>query len=297
MRTAGRQCRLLLALLILLLGACSSAGAGPQKTPAPRPVAIDKALVVDGEHVLLHYRPGASAEPLVLALHGIGSSGVAFSKYSKLSGYADGHGFVVAYPDGHESPHVPDASVTGKSAGGYGPGRAWNAGTCCGDSTADDVSFLLNVVKAVERESAIDKNRVYVVGLSNGGMMALRAICDAPTVFAAAGSVAGPFLESSCGRAVWEHLHGAADRVVPLHGGESPGVSYLGVPENWCQCSFPDSTTEAARFPGQDVIVKQFPHAGHTWPTIGDHTWNIDANSELWRFLSNHELNGPIGGS
>ena len=287
MTAAGLHRRVWLALL-LLLAACSSAGPARQAPAAA--AAVDKTLVVDGQRVLLHYRAGAAATPLVLALHGINSNGAAFSKYTKLSTFADDHGFAVAYPDGHVAPHVPVDDVANAAGGGYGPGRAWNAGICCGASTADDVSFLLRVVTAVERQTAIVKSRVYVIGLSNGGMMALRAICDAPGVFAAAGSVAGPFLGGSCEKAVWEHLHGTQDLVVPLHGGPSPGVKFLGVPVNWCGCSFPDSTTESARFPHQDAIVKIFAKAGHTWPSVGDKAWNFDANLELWNFLVKHKL-------
>ena len=69
--------------------------------------------------------------------------------------------------------------------------RAWNAGaSCCGGATTDDVTYLRRVVAAVAARVPVDRHRVYVVGLSNGGMMATRAVCDAPQDFAAAGTVA-----------------------------------------------------------------------------------------------------------
>jgi len=39
---------------------------------------------------------------------------------------------------------------------------------------------------------------LHIVGFSNGGMMALRAICSAPETFAAAGSVSGLPTDDPC---------------------------------------------------------------------------------------------------
>ena len=56
--------------------------------------------------------------------------------------------------------------------------RAWNAGICCALALRNDVGYLVNVVNAVSQAVPVDATRVYVVGFSNGGMMALQAICQ-----------------------------------------------------------------------------------------------------------------------
>ena len=304
---------------------------------------VESGLVVDGLHVSVHYsaQPSqAAARPLVLALHGLGSTGAQFEKDTGLDSFADAHGFVVAYPDAHVAPYVPtapspspstspdpdpsaapsaspaptasptpDATPTHFAAGSLSrqraqlastfveglnardttsTQRAWNAGDCCGASTADDVTYLRHVVSAVARQTKIDLHRVYVIGLSNGGMMALRAICDAPAVFAAAGSVAGPYLGKTCARPVWTHLHGAQDPVVPYLGGVPPGSAFLSVAPDWCLCSFPNSTTEPARFSAATVSVTIVAHGVHDWPRLKDGAWNLDGNAALWKFVSRY---------
>ncbi len=254
------------------------------------PPTVETTLVVDGQRVAVHYVSLTAGRPLVLALHGLGSTGASFEQLTGLDAGADAHGFVVAYPDAHisttptmtttpsVSPNVAGAPTTwlpapgttvlpaarrnakgdATPAHGFVEGlderstvssmRAWNAGYCCAGSTADDVTYLRHVVTAVAQRVNIDRRRVYVIGLSNGGMMALKAICDAPTVFAAAGTVAGPYLGATCARPVWLHLHDANDPIVPFYGGIPPGSAFLGVAKDWCRCSFPNSATEQRRF-------------------------------------------------
>jgi poly(3-hydroxybutyrate) depolymerase len=286
----------------------------------------DQTLTVDGLHVLLHTPASGQRLPLVIALHGLGSSGAELASDSQLRQLADRAHFVVAFPDGHPAPQMPKPvkepglatrSQTGESVPPSGslfdearlaPGpltwrspdsskgapppvaRAWNAGICCGGATADDVTYLRHVVTAVSQSAIIDLHRVYVVGFSNGGMMALRAICDAPTVFAAAGSVDGPYLGDTCARPVWEHLHDAADPIVPYHGGISPGSVYLHVAKDWCGCEFPDSATEASRFASANITVSVSRTGGHSWPRLHDGSWNLDADQVLWSFLSRYRL-------
>lgn len=169
-------------------------------------------------------------------------------------------------------------------AGTAGTTRAWNAGFCCSGAAGDDVAYLRHVVAAATRATRVDLRRVYVVGLSNGGMMATRAICEAPDLFAAAGSVAGPYLGSRCSRPVWLHLHGGNDPVVPYGGGLPPGMPGYGVPADWCHCRFPSSATETARF-GPYVAARLYPAGTHTWPTPGS-VWRLDGNATLWSMLS-----------
>jgi poly(3-hydroxybutyrate) depolymerase len=309
-----------LALLPVLIAATAVAC-----TPA-KPV--ESGLVVDGLPVSVHYTASATARPLVLALHGLGSTGEQLEKDTGLDTFADAHDFVVAYPDAHLAPPVPStpspspspsgtpnpsaspsatpthipagplAQKRAQLAGTFVEGasardttstfRAWNAGDCCGASNADDVTYLRHVVTAVARQTKIDLRRVYVIGLSNGGMMALRAICDAPTVFAAAGSVAGPYLGTTCARPVWKHLHGALDPVVPYLGGVSPGSTFLSVTPDWCLCTFPDSTTEPARFSPATVSVTIVANGVHDWPKLHDGAWDLDGNAALWSFVSHY---------
>jgi poly(3-hydroxybutyrate) depolymerase len=303
------------------------------------PAKADATLLVDRLRVTVHYSPSTAPRPLVVALHGLNSTGADFARVTALSQYADAHHFVVAYPDAHlvsaqpvpvptstptpspsptPSASPPPAAEPSAPYGGVVPSaglnnlraqlaagvvengrvlstvttseRAWNAGVCCGGSTADDVKYLRDVVAAVERRTPIDRRRIYVIGLSNGGMMALKAVCEAPDVFAAAGSVAGPYLGSSCKRPVWVHLHDAKDPIVPYFGGHPPGSTFLHIANNWCLCAFPSSATEARRFSLRTVSVKMVAKGVHSWPRVGDKAWNFDANANLWAWVSRFHL-------
>jgi poly(3-hydroxybutyrate) depolymerase len=163
--------------------------------------------------------------------------------------------------------------------------RAWNAGICCALALRNDVGYLVDVVHSVEASVPVDPARVYVVGFSNGGMMALRAICSAPSVFAAAGSVSGPFLGTSCDRPIWRHIAAAQDPVVPPGGGIAPGAPALGVARDWCGCDWPATTTEQARF-GPFVSVYVAPSGGHSWPTPTSTNWAFDPEGDLWGYVS-----------
>lgn len=167
--------------------------------------------------------------------------------------------------------------------------RAWNAGICCALALRNDVGYLVDVVHAVAAAVPVDLSRVYVVGFSNGGMMALRAVCSAPAVFAAAGSVSGPFLGTTCAKAVWRHIAAAPDPVVPAAGGIPSGAPALGVKRDWCGCTFPATTTETARF-GPFASVYISPTGGHSWPTPDSTNWAFDPERDLWNFVSRFHL-------
>jgi poly(3-hydroxybutyrate) depolymerase len=167
--------------------------------------------------------------------------------------------------------------------------RAWNAGICCALALRNDVGYLVDVVHAVEASVPVDATRVYVVGFSNGGMMALRAICSAPETFAAAGSVSGPFLGTTCEKAVWRHIAAAPDPIVPPAGGVSPGAPALGVARDWCGCDWPSTDTERDRF-GPFVSVYVSPTGGHSWPTPTSTNWAFDPERDLWDYVSRFHL-------
>ena len=120
-------------------------------------------------------RPAAPA--LVIAFHGsMGSPGA----IRVASGYgfdrlADRHGFVVAYPQGHDG--------------------NWNDCRRTADYEArrldiDDVGFFDALVARMRRDFQVDPARVYVVGLSSGGHFVFRLALERPERIAAAATFA-----------------------------------------------------------------------------------------------------------
>lgn len=122
----------------------------------------------------LHVPPGydGAQVPLVLDIHGFTSNADQQRAISGWIAVADREGFLLAHPNGVNN--------------------AWNAGLCCGNAGIDDVGFAVAVVDAIAAEAAVDRQRVYATGLSNGGAMSQRLACDAADVFAAVAPMAFP---------------------------------------------------------------------------------------------------------
>jgi polyhydroxybutyrate depolymerase len=206
-----------------------------------------------------YFRTGSAPRPLVVMLPGLGETPATLEGGAQAYAFGRTHGITIVYA--HALP-APDGTL------------AWNAGECCEGQGTDDVSYLKSVVAAAANLTAVDRHRVYLVGMSNGGMMALTALCQAPNTFAAAVSVAGPFLGLTCSHTDWLHLAGTADQIVPIVGGY----------ESWCACDLPATTTEALRFPGATVQIVS--GANHTWPLASDNTWRFNGMTRAWAFLS-----------
>ncbi len=140
----------------------------------------------------LHVPPAAAAGkpvPLVLNLAGATQNGLLQELQSGMDAASDRDGYLVAYPDGTRISTVLDPDPVAKDAQ-YG----FNAGYCCGlpsTNHVDDVDFLLATISNIAARTPVDLRRVYVTGMSNGGMMAYAMAAQASTYVAAIASVSG----------------------------------------------------------------------------------------------------------
>ncbi len=140
----------------------------------------------------LHVPPAAASGqplPLVLNLHGATQNGQLEEITSDMDPNADMNGYLVAYPDGTRIAKVLTPDPVAKNAQ-YG----WNAGMCCGlpvTKHINDVGFLLKVISDIAAKTPVDLRRVYMTGISNGGMMAYAMAAEASGHFAAISSISG----------------------------------------------------------------------------------------------------------
>jgi polyhydroxybutyrate depolymerase len=140
----------------------------------------------------LHVPPAASSGrplPLVLNLHGATQNAWLEEITSDMDPNADQNGYLVAYPDGTRISKVLTPDPIAKQAQ-YG----WNAGQCCGlpiTRHINDVGFLLKVIANIASRTPVDLRRVYMTGISNGGMMAYAMAAEASDHVAAISSVSG----------------------------------------------------------------------------------------------------------
>jgi polyhydroxybutyrate depolymerase len=188
--------RLILVVVALVVGACSGpAGSSPATSPAssgagqpspssePSPAASKAAVVVGGDRPVTVHVPAsydaAKPAPLLVVLHGYGSSGSEHESYFHLEDAAQERGFLTAYPDGT------------KDADGN---RFWSATDACCDfdrTGVNDVAYLAGVITEIQSKLAVDPKRIYLVGHSNGGFMSYRMACVHADVIAAIASLAG----------------------------------------------------------------------------------------------------------
>ncbi|GAC1609846.1 MAG: PHB depolymerase family esterase [Mycobacteriales bacterium] len=229
--------------------------------------------------------PASTPVPLLIVLHGLYLDPASSEAASGLDSVGDNQDVAVAYP--------------------AGIGSSWNAGTCCGPAQRDgidDVGFLVHVVNLIGQIRPIDLDRVYVAGFSNGGMMALRAVCDRPDVFAAAVSVSGTLQTPCVGRQPVNAMliHGLRDSTIRYYG--EAHSRFLGVPIT----ALPTAAARLAKRSGctanrvtaaSGYLRKQYagcseessvqlltvPTMSHRWPSLARE--GVDGGALTWAFL------------
>jgi polyhydroxybutyrate depolymerase len=140
----------------------------------------------------LHVPPAAASGrplPLVLNLAGATQNGWIEEVEFGMDSSADSNGYLVAYPNGTRISTVLTPDPVAKQDQ-YG----WNAGQCCGlpvTKHVNDVGFLLKVISDIAARTPVNLRRVYVTGISNGGMMAYAMAAEASNHIAAIASVEG----------------------------------------------------------------------------------------------------------
>lgn len=151
--------------------------------------------------------------------------------------------------------------------------RSWDAGTCCGPAAVrrlDDLAVLHAVAREVIARRGLDPRRVFLVGHSNGAMMALRAACEEPSRWAGALSVAGAVVVPGCDArgtrlVLWQ---GERDVIVPVAGRVFPGGG-----------SLPAFAVTVQSVAAAEVTVLRDPVGTHEWPqptgALVDRAWGV----------------------
>jgi polyhydroxybutyrate depolymerase len=243
----------------------------------------------------------------VLNLHGATQNATLEELQSGMDASSDRDGYLVAYPNGTRISKVLTPDPVAKNAQ-YG----FNAGACCGDPSTnhvDDVDFLLAVISDAAAHTPVDLRRVYVTGISNGGMMAYAMAAEASTHIAAIASVSG--------QVELRRIHPTRPvATLEFHSVDDPIAKWAGVPnadptrrysvmegvDQWVRADGCDSTPHArppivgtgtsngltAQYlsysgcrAATDVALWKLTGSGHVWPgapfnTGPRSTWILD---------------------
>ncbi len=293
--------------LVLLTVGCG--GSGSPLEPISGPGDYARTVESDGRtrayelHVPESVDPSVAA-PLVVVLHGV-PRGVGMRAITGFDAAAARHGFVVAYARAAETDWAVGCELC----------------TSAARKGIDDVRYVRDLVARTSSELSIDRDRVFAVGFSQGGLMAQLLACRSQDV-AAVASVAATMLEP-----VWKDcapprpratlfVHGSEDPEFPPHGRSGDLVSTVSLaqtverwrglnrcddePEETAVADVADDGTHTVVLslqgcdPGGSVVLYRVEGGGHTWPgspldfpdTFGRKSEDFSATDDIAAFFA-----------
>ncbi|TCJ11553.1 esterase [Parasulfuritortus cantonensis] len=194
-------------LLVWLLGL---AGPAPGAPLDPGRIEVGGRLRDYAVHLPNGRRPTAPA-PLLLVLHGgNGASAETMMARYRFDEIGDRAGVIVVYPQGVD--------------------RQWNDGRNASfrrgrdNADVDDVGFVRALIDVLVRDLPVDRQRIYVAGMSNGGMMTYRLGIELGDRLAGIAAIIANVPANLIGRTPAAPLpvlimNGTDDPVVPWNGG------------------------------------------------------------------------------
>ena len=165
---------------------------------------------------LVHLPPAAKQTrpmPVLFHLHGGGGTaegtpGLTFGRFNDL---ANRDGWIVVYPNAVD--------------------KNWNDGRKASFKTVeqqniDDVGFITAIIDKITANYSIDQSRIFCTGMSNGGFMTSKLLCDRAELFRGGAILTAsisadyfPLCKPSRPVAVMI-MNGTADPLVPYNGGQ-----------------------------------------------------------------------------
>ncbi len=248
---------------------------------------------------------GAQNVPLLFNFHGYTSDATAQMYYGDFRPIADTAGFIIVHPQG---------KLDGSGQTHFNVG--W------GGSSIDDLGFTSALIDSLMLDYAIDADRVYSTGMSNGGFMSFHLACNLSNRIAAIASVTGSMVPATLSNCAASHptpimqIHGTADGTVNYSGGGGISASITSVLTHWSNYNNCDQTAVQTNMPNistsdnctavkyeylngdncTEVVHFKIMGGGHTWPgapiAIGVTNYDINASKEIWNFLSRYDING-----
>jgi len=223
--------------------------------------------------------------PLVIVLHGYTGTAESMETLTGFTAKSDKEGFIVVYPQGLV--------------------QRWNVGFGSLKFDTDDVGFINELINRLEQKYAIDPNRIYVTGFSNGAMMAYLLGAALSDKIAAIAPVAG-----SVGAMMNNVLEIIPDpsqpvSVIVFHGTADTSVLYEGdgflsvaesvafwVRHDECFINPQNETSSNGQviksvysggLNGTEVVLYTIVNLAHDWPTTP-----INATDIIWNFFISH---------
>ncbi len=236
--------------------------------------------------------------PLLLVLHGRGSSGKEMAEYTNFSELADKQNFIVVYPNAINKPTL------------------WNAFYKAKGKERDDILFIKKMLTELQNNYKINERKIYAVGYSSGAMMTYRIASEMSEKIAGIGIVSGSLGYKKNSQSVYIGkptkpvpaiiLHGKKDSIVHFNGGTSLTVKtdLIGVKksvEKWvsyndCKTIPEKETLQNSRYTREtyscinddQIILYTLLDGTHKWPALLPNKNNqmTFSSQVLWDFLN-----------
>jgi polyhydroxybutyrate depolymerase len=243
---------------------------------------------------------GTTNFPLLFNLHGGGGTNSDWQAASDLRPIADTADFILVYPQARPDPSDGNSfNWIPKVPGSF-----------------DDVPFFSSLIDTIASNYQIDQNKIYACGYSLGGDMSFELGCKLNNRIAAIAPVARTMQSNPYSFCSPAHptgvltILGTDDFVSPYNGIVFGGIEYYisaaATHRYWAIHNNCD-TTAAVNIVSPSVERYTWSTAsgcayveelkviggGHDWPgSFGNMT--IDANIEIWQFVSRYDINGLI---
>jgi len=242
--------------------------------------------------------------PLIVNFHGMNSTAIKQQNYCEMDNVADKEGFITVYP---QSSHL-----------------GWNAGLGLRSYTTgpDDIAYFSKLLDTLEDVLSIDKNRIYVTGVSLGGSFAYRVACEMSKRIAAVASVSGLMSDSTliyCNpvrNVPILHIHGTRDHIMKYTGMKQAfgAEEVVKIWELKNQCGHKADTIQIPNREKKDrtkaILIKykncasgsqvwfyKITNGGHTWPgaakafkLMGRKCKDFDGSQAIWDFFKQFTL-------
>ncbi|MDF2522891.1 MAG: Poly(3-hydroxybutyrate) depolymerase, partial [Clostridiales bacterium] len=140
--------------------------------------------------------------PLLVASHGSGGNGQTYMAQSEWYEVAEARGFIVVFPTAYPGPD------RGKTVW-----PNWNLQNDPG-YVADDVGYIMEILKDTKSKYSIDDSRIYAAGHSMGSMLSFLLGATHPETFAAIAPCSGRVLNKFSG--IWKYPGVRYDLVMPI---------------------------------------------------------------------------------
>jgi polyhydroxybutyrate depolymerase len=157
---------------------------------------IRKTIIVDGNerevffHIPTSYTGNVSV-PLVFMLHGTGGDGEKMYEGSGWAELAEKEGFIAVFPSALRYKIIDEGELKNTTKWNNRPDANWFFQP--GEIGYDDIKFLRRIIEMTKTELAIDAQRIYLNGFSNGGGMASKCTIEMSDILAAVCSNASSF--------------------------------------------------------------------------------------------------------